>query len=118
MEEVLLALNSSSAASTNRAAFFVEHRDRFMEAQQCCRTLEVRMISKHDPLVATRGELAGLPVSAATLELINKAKVDLRKRPRVENGGGGGDPRVCRHCNETFQGNVFKHLNVCKKRVV
>jgi len=76
------------------------------------------MIAKYDPLVATqvatRGVLAGLPVSAATLELINKAKVDLRKRDRGD--GDPRDPRVCRHCNETFRGSVFKHLDVCKKK--
>ena len=113
-------------------SFFVQHRERFMRTQAICGDVENRLLRAVDQNVAlqvvTRHRIGELPISAASLDVAARARLDLsslnkrersRSRTRAHRDKGRRSspkgPLICKYCDVNVSGNIFDHFKVCSK---
>ena len=122
LEEIALCVDAHGNASCE--TFFTRHRARFLRAQNVTVGIETRLLRNVDPLlalqIAKRSTVSQLPLSAATLEMAAKAKLDLSKSqganqqtPLATTKATENNERKCKYCQALVVGSFFKHFKAC-----
>lgn len=131
----LIGKRLADGSAVRPDSFFLQHRERFMRTQAICGEVEDRLLRAVDPIVArqvaTRHRIGELPISAASLDVAARARLDLsslnkRDRSRSRTRGSHQDKRgphreglssakICKYCDVKVDGSIFHHFKVCTK---